>query len=101
MVCGLTGEWKLFLSYTGGIYTADYIDAHAFSGNHKQTLLQDELCGCFYCLTSFHPSEITEWVTECSGTAICPYCGIDSIIGESSGYPITEAFLKQMKEYWF
>ncbi len=36
-----------------------------------------------------------------SGTAICPYCRVDSIIGESSKYPITKEFLKMMKEYWF
>ncbi len=32
-------------------------------------------------------------------TALCPYCCADSVIGESSGYPITREFLRKMKEY--
>jgi acetone carboxylase gamma subunit len=34
-------------------------------------------------------------------TALCPECGIDSVIGDASGYPITEAFLGKMKTFWF
>lgn len=79
----------------------DYVEAHKYSSNHKNQLLLDEKCGCFYCLSIFSPDEILEWVRDYSGTAICPYCGIDSVIGESSGYSITIEFLKKMKEYWF
>ena len=78
----------------------DYIEAHEYSSNHKSELLNDKKCGCFYCLEIFNPNEITEWIKDESGTAICPYCGIDSIIGESSGYPITLEFLKKMENYW-
>ncbi|MCL2337863.1 MAG: cytoplasmic protein [Firmicutes bacterium] len=59
------------------------------------------ICGCFYCQAIFSPKEIKEWVKDISGTALCPYCGIDSIIGESSGYPITPQFLKKMYAQWF
>jgi hypothetical protein len=34
-------------------------------------------------------------------TARCPRCGIDSVIGSASGYPITREFLQTMKSYWF
>ncbi len=84
----------------------DYIEAHQFSNNHMEQLKNDGLCGCFYCLEIFSPSEINEWIIDdidCDryGTAICPYCGINSVIGESSGYPITKKFLTEMKKYWF
>lgn len=79
----------------------DIIKAHKFSSNHKQELLNDKKCGCFFCLKIFNPQEIKEWIADNSGTAICPYCGIDSIIGESSGYPITLEFLEAMNNYWF
>jgi hypothetical protein len=79
----------------------DYITAHKFSSNHKAQILKDEKCGCFYCHAIFNPQKIEEWVEDISGTAICPYCGIDSIIGESSGFPITDEFLRKMSEYWF
>ena len=81
--------------------TADYIEAHKYCTNNKASLVRDGLCGCFYCMEIFDPAIIENWILDTSGTAICPYCGIDSIIGESSGYPLTEEFLCEMNEHWF
>ncbi|MBQ8858695.1 MAG: cytoplasmic protein [Clostridia bacterium] len=75
--------------------------AHDFCINNRGALMGDAVCGCFYCLKIFSPSEIEEWIQDEKETAICPYCGIDSIIGESSGYPITKEFLEEMQKYWF
>ena len=74
--------------------------AHRFSSLHRKELEKDKFCGCFYCGKIFHPSNITEWIDD-GNTALCPYCGIDAVIGESSGYPITEQFLKGMYMEWF
>ncbi|MBE6660027.1 MAG: cytoplasmic protein [Ruminococcaceae bacterium] len=79
----------------------DIIAAHKFCTNHKQELQKDHVCGCFYCLKIFDPAEIEDWIPDTKGTAKCPYCGIDSVIGEHSGFPITNEFLSKMKEYWF
>ena len=84
----------------------DYIKAHKFCTNNMPTLKKDLLCGCFYCLNIFNPAKIENWIigdntADKLGTAICPYCGIDSVIGESSGYPITKDFLAKMKNHWF
>ena len=88
--------------------TNDYSDlraAHKLSSNHKPELLKDSKCGCFYCLKIFTPNEIVEWLDEENGdprgTALCPYCGIDSVLGESSGFPITKEFLERMCQFWF
>lgn len=75
-------------------------EAHRFSSHNKNDLKQDTKCGCFYCLKIFRPTEITVWWDD-EDTAVCPYCGIDSIIGESSGFPITNIFLKEMRMVWF
>ena len=81
---------------------SDYNKAHTFSSCHRDALEKDKLCGCFYCLEIFSPTLITEWVNDKSGdTAICPYCNIDSIIGQSSGFPITKEFLLGMHHTWF
>ena len=77
------------------------IDAHKYSSNHRTELLKDKKCGCFYCLKIFKPKKIQSFIEDISGTAMCPFCNIDSVIGESSGYPITREFLKKMEEYWF
>ena len=34
-------------------------------------------------------------------TAICPRCGIDSVLGDRSGFPISAEFLSEMQRYWF
>ncbi len=94
-----------FIDYDEDIDTDDdcYI-AHKFSSKHRTELEKDKVCGCFDCLRIFSPSEIEEWVPETPDgecvTAVCPYCGDDSIIGESSGYPITPEFLFEMKKRW-
>ena len=80
---------------------ADHILAHQFSVNNRKQLEQSSVCGCFYCRKIFNPNEITEWIPEKSGTALCPYCGIDSVIGDASGFQITEQLLKDMSQYWF
>ena len=78
------------------------IAAHQHCTSNKKMLKKDNLCGCFYCLNIFSPKEIKDWIKDKNGlTALCPHCGIDSVIGESSGYPITEDFLKEMNKYWF
>lgn len=79
----------------------DFIEAHKFSSNHKDQLLKDSKCGCFYCLRIFKPDEIKVWVKDISGTATCPYCGVNSIIGESSNQLITKEFLEKMHSHWF
>ena len=77
----------------------DYIAAHKFSSYNQDQLEVEQSCGCFYCCKIFNSKEIDTFLGE--GTAICPYCGIDSVIGESSGYPITEEFLLEMQSRWF
>jgi hypothetical protein len=75
--------------------------SHRHSIRHRQEILASYHCGCFYCVTTFEPTEIHEWADN-QQTALCPNCGIDSVIGDSSGYNISERdFLTQMHNYWF
>lgn len=84
---------------------ADVIDAHKTSIRHKESIMKSSECGCFHCLAIFPPTRITDW-TDTSGpesryTALCPECGIDSVIGSDYGYPITKDFLTAMQRHWF
>jgi hypothetical protein len=79
----------------------DEIVAHAFAKDNREKLKKDDLCGCFHCLTIFHPNLIEDWNLKGGNTAFCPYCSIDSIIGKYAGYPITKEFLLSMSKYWF
>jgi hypothetical protein len=86
------------------VVTPDYIRAHRHSIRHREEVLASERCGCYYCGSIFPPADIEVWVDEWEGvgqTALCPKCGIDSVIGSASSYPITERFLAAMKAHWF
>ncbi len=85
-------------------YNANLESAHRYSSGHREEVLASESCGCFYCRETFPPSEIEEWIDEVDGvgtTALCSRCGIDSVIGSRSGFPLTPEFLREMHDYWF
>jgi hypothetical protein len=76
------------------------------NSDYREEILKSEICGCFYCTQTFSPDEIFEWwgSKEESGvepTAVCPKCGIDSVIGDISGFPIETKFLSVMRDFWF
>jgi hypothetical protein len=52
--------------------------------SNKTALSESTECGCVYCLKRFNPNEIVEWCCErdenAENSALCPYCGIDSIV---------------------
>jgi hypothetical protein len=77
-----------------------YIRAHTHASKHRIEIEKSERCGCFYCLQTFFPSEILHWIDE-GDTAMCPRCGIDSVIGSASGFSLSEKFLSRMHAYWF
>nr|WP_315466198.1 hypothetical protein [uncultured Rhodoferax sp.] len=90
----------------------DIITAHSHCSSHRVEVLTSSVCGCFYCLDIFAPTAIKDWVDfppdapedqqlDMGTTALCPSCGIDSVIGSNSGYPITAAFLSEMRKHWF
>ena len=82
-------------------YNATCESAHQHSSGHRDEVLASDLCGCFCCCEIFPPSEIEHWLNERGGTALCPRCSIDSVIGSKSMFPLTPQFLGQMHDYWF
>ena len=81
--------------------TATLIAAHKKSSYHREEVFNSSICGCFYCLSSFSPTDIEE-LTDEEQTAFCPKCGIDSVIGDLSGYPVEDPiFLQEMRMHWF
>jgi hypothetical protein len=76
--------------------------AHKFSRFNKKAIQESEEIACFYCCKRLIPSDIKEWCDklENEATALCPICGIDSLI-PSSSLKVTNNFLKEMQDYWF
>ena len=84
-------------------YSQDMLlNAFNSARNNREEIMAGEICGCFSCKNVFRTYEIDCWITgETGDTAICPYCFIEAVIGEKSGYPITGDFLAEMNEHWY
>ena len=89
---------------------ADLEQIHKASIRHRERIERSTLCGCFHCLATFPPAEITDWVDGPEGdddlqqgvTALCARCGIDSVLpGDIPGAPISKELLEAMRAYWF
>ncbi len=73
---------------------------------NEQEVLASDTCGCLGCMATLKPGEVTEG-SEDTGvehpehqidrTAICPHCGDALIIGDRSGYRISDTFLEAMR----
>ena len=67
--------------------------------------MRSKHCACFYCGTVFPSSAITNWTDRNEygegQTALCPNCGIDSVIGDGAGYELSVEFLIKMHAKWF
>lgn len=73
-------------------------EVHSASYENEEVIRASDECGCFSCGSIYPSSEVLHFNNH---TAFCPYCHIDSVIGDASGLPISQDFLEDMKEAWF
>ena len=69
-----------------------------------ESVMKSDMCGCYYCGSIFPSYKVTDedWVPDLHGrTVTCPYCFIDSVIGDASGIPIQKDVLEELYDYWF
>jgi len=79
----------------------DLLQSHKRSSRHRAEVLSSRECGCFYCIRTYPPGDIREWI-DGGETAICPNCMVDAVIGSKSGCPVGDkGFLRRMHEFWF
>ena len=82
-----------------------YKKLHQLCLENQELLEKTKNCACFYCLYRFDVSEIEEWIEDEYGlSAICPSCGIDTVIPigiEIDGEIITYEEVKMLKKYYF
>ena len=90
---------------------ADLLAAHRHASNNRSEIEASRVCGCFCCMQLFTSLDIVAWsgldVADFEnpealqgGTALCPRCGSESVIGDRSGYSVDMNFLGQMNEAW-
>lgn len=69
---------------------------HKLSFKNKELLDLENYGSCFSCFYASKISEIKRW-TDCGQTAICPKCGIDSILPGDIGSDL----LQEMYDRYF
>lgn len=90
----------------------DILAAHKCSKHNYKKINKSILIRCFYCFRTFDSAKfIVEWC-DCdvnengdlipveTSTAVCE-CGVDSLICQEDGFPLTDDFMKEMHAYWF
>ncbi|MFC1639036.1 cytoplasmic protein [Patescibacteria group bacterium] len=70
---------------------------------NREQLAESDEAGCYYCRNVFPASEVSNYVIEEDGTetAVCPKCGLDSVLADSAGIELSAENLEQLNEYWF
>ncbi len=81
-------------------YTQEQLKAaHKHCSRNHEAIQESALCGCFYCCQTFPADQVQKYTSP--HDALCPKCGIDSVLADKSGLPLDAAFLEAMYEYWF
>lgn len=76
---------------------------HMSSYQNKQSVELSNKCGCYHCEKIFDASEVKNWCDKSTGkpTALCPYCGIDSVICDHDGEIVDDSVLRLMNVEFF
>ena len=80
-------------------FKAMYKPARQHSRHNKTEVEASTKCGCFFCRATFDPKAIYTYVE--GDTAICPNCGMDAVIGDVTGFELSDEFLVAMFRQWF
>lgn len=76
------------------------IAAHKHSSRHREEIEASARCGCFFCFRIFRSQDIKAWI-DANQTALCPKCGVDSVIGSASNHRLDDVFLRTMHRHFF
>ncbi len=79
----------------------DYRKLHKLSVSNRADIEKSENCGCFHCLRTFRSEEVKEWCDPHGVTALCPFCGIDSVLGDAQDIDLTPEMLRNMHSRYF
>ena len=77
---------------------------------NREDLIENQKCVCLNCYSFFESKDIYFWADtvplhkeieqddtidyEKIGTAVCPYCCVDQVIGEKQGFEISKGFIE-------
>ena len=74
--------------------------AREHASRHRAEIQASTRCACYFCFHTFSAATIKAWI-DTDQTALCPKCGVDSVIGNASKHRLDEKFLRQMHTHVF
>jgi NAD-dependent SIR2 family protein deacetylase len=75
-------------------------NAIKYATSNEQDLRNSDQAGCYYCKKIYLASDVTEFIED-ERTALCPKCGIDSVLPSNSSIKLTPKNLAELNKYWF
>lgn len=75
---------------------------HSHSIRNRKEIDQSEYCHCFSCIRSYPSPVVMNFIKDGeSETALCPYCSIDTVIGDACGLELNPEILTALNKQWF
>ena len=75
-------------------------DAHLHTASNATEFEEAKECGCICCGRIFAADEV-ECFADHGETAVCPYCGCDSLIADLSEIKLTKELLSNLNKKYF
>ena len=77
-----------------------YLAAQKHASRHRVEIEASTRCGCYFCFRTFVHTDIKAWI-DSNQTALCPACGVDSVLGNASNQRLDDQFLRKMHTHFF
>lgn len=71
-----------------------------FATSNKVSLAKSEYAACYFCMEIYPAKEVIDFLAT-EDTALCPRCGIDSVLPDQSPYELTKENLLELHKFWF
>ena len=80
-------------------------DIHTHCTANREEVEASSRCACFYCQEVFRATEVKDYIVEPSmdyrETALCPRCGVDTVLGDAAGIPFYKELIEKMHRHYF
>lgn len=92
------------------MYNFERLQEKDYTFLNREDLVENQKCVCLYCYSLFESKDIHFWADRVLlheelepddtvdydkiGTAVCPCCGVDRVIGEKQGFEISRDFIE-------
>lgn len=74
--------------------------AIGYATANRDKLKISKYAACYYCKQIYPASEVVEFC-DSETTALCPKCGIDSVLSDQSPYEFKIEVLEELNQFWF